>query len=238
VPQSCSKRSARLTGNEKARTRVSDIFREVDEEVRREQLQKLWDRYSLLIIIGAVLIVAAVGAWRGYQWYEAKKAATAGAAYDAALQLAQDGKHAEAASAFKKLVSDGTSGYRLLASLQEGEQLAAKDADAAVAVLDRVAANSNNPRLLRDVAAIRAGFVLLDKAPFADMTRRLEPLAEPNSPMRHIARELLALSAWRNNDMAAARRWAEAVLADQDAPADLRARIDVLMALTGKSAKS
>jgi hypothetical protein len=217
---------------------VSDIFREVDEEVRREQLKKLWDRYSLFIIIGAVLIVVGVGAWRGNQWYEAKQAAVAGSAYDAALQLARDGKHAEAAAAFAKLGADGTPGYRRLARLQEGEQLANKDVDAAVAVFDQIIANSSNPRLLRDVAAIRAGFALLDKAPYADIARRLEPLAEPNGPMRHSARELLALSAWRNNDMAAARRWAEAALADQDVPANLRARIDFLMALTGNNAKS
>lgn len=217
---------------------MSDIFREVDEEVRREQLRQLWDRYSLFIILGAVLIVAGVASWRGYQWYEAKQAAKAGSAYDAALQLAQDGKHAEAVTAFAKIGTGGTPGYRGLAQLQEGEQLAANDAAGAVAVFDQIAANSQNPRLQRDLAAIRAAFVLLDKAPFADIARRLEPLAEPNGPMRHSARELLALSAWRNNDMAAARRWAEAALADQDAPADLRARIDVLMALTGNGAKS
>ena len=143
---------------------MSDIFREVDEEVRREQLKKLWDRYSLFIIIGAVLIVVGVGAWRGNQWYEAKQAAVAGSAYDAALQLARDGKHAEAAAAFAKLGADGTPGYRRLARLQEGEQLANTDVDAAVALFDQIIANSSNPRLLRDVAAIRAGFALLDKA--------------------------------------------------------------------------
>lgn len=217
---------------------MSDIFREVDEEVRREQLQKFWDRYSLFIIVGAILIVAGVAAWRGHQWYEAKQAAKAGSAYDAALQLAQDGKHKEAATAFAKLGTDGTPGYRGLARLQEGQQLSANDVGGAVAVFDQVTGNSNNPRLMRDVAAIRAAFVLLDKAPFADMVQRLEPLAGGDGPMRHSARELLALSAWRNNDMAAARRWAEAALADQDAPPDLRARLDILMALTGNSAKS
>ncbi len=46
---------------------MSDIFREVDEEVRREQLKKLWERYSILIVAVAVLIVAGVGGWRGYE---------------------------------------------------------------------------------------------------------------------------------------------------------------------------
>ena len=49
---------------------MADIFQEVDEEVRREQLKKLWDRYGLLVVILAILIVAGVGAWRFYQYWE------------------------------------------------------------------------------------------------------------------------------------------------------------------------
>jgi hypothetical protein len=217
---------------------VSDIFREVDEEVRREQLKRLWDRYGLLFIAAAVLVVVAVGAWRGYQWYAAKKAAESSAAYDSAMQLAQDGKHAEAAVAFAKIAAKGTPAYRSLARLREGEEMAARDGDAAVAIFDAVAADSANSRLLRDLATIRAGFVLVDKASFADISRRLEPLAQPSGPFRHTARELLALSAWRSGDMATARRWGEAALSDPEAPASLRARIDILMALTSENGKS
>jgi hypothetical protein len=54
---------------------VTELFDEVDEDVRRDQLKKLWDQYSIYIIVGALLIVAAVGGWRGYQYMEAKKAA-------------------------------------------------------------------------------------------------------------------------------------------------------------------
>jgi hypothetical protein len=58
---------------------VSDIFREVDEEVRREQLQKLWERYQNLVYVGIFLILAGVGGWRAYEWYEAKRASETGA---------------------------------------------------------------------------------------------------------------------------------------------------------------
>ena len=71
---------------------MSDIFNEVDEEVRRERLQALWKRYGNLILAILILAVAAVGGWRGYQYWEAKKAAAAGAAYDAAVTLADEGK--------------------------------------------------------------------------------------------------------------------------------------------------
>jgi hypothetical protein len=217
---------------------VADIFREVNEEVRREQLKKLWDRYGLFIVAAAVLVVVGVGAWRAYQWYEARKAAEAGAAYNAAAQLAQDGKPTEATAAFAQLATSGTPAYRTLARLREAEVMAARDSAAAVAIFDEVAANSGAPQLLRDLATVRASFVLVDKAPYADISRRLEPLAQPNGSFRHSARELLALSAWRSGDMAAARRWGETALSDPDAPAGLRARIDVLKALTSENGKS
>ncbi len=66
---------------------MSELFDEVDEEVRREQLKKLWDQYSIYIIAAALLIIAAVAGWRGYEYLEAQKAAEAGASFDAALEL-------------------------------------------------------------------------------------------------------------------------------------------------------
>ena len=63
---------------------MSEIFSEIDEDLRREKLRKLWERYSVFIVAAAILIVAAVGGWRGYMYLEAKKAAEAGSAFEAA----------------------------------------------------------------------------------------------------------------------------------------------------------
>ena len=76
---------------------MSDIFTEVDEEVRREQLKKLWERYGNYVIAAVILVIAAVAAWRGYDYWQIRKAAETGAAYDAAARLAEEGKHGEAA---------------------------------------------------------------------------------------------------------------------------------------------
>ena len=67
---------------------MADIFQEVDEEVRREQLKKLWERYANYVYAAAILVVAGVGGWRGYSWWEAKKAAESGAAFESAITLA------------------------------------------------------------------------------------------------------------------------------------------------------
>ena len=85
---------------------------------------------------------------------------------------------------------------------------------------------------------MRAGFLLVDTAPLDEMTRRLEPIAEPKRTFRHSARELLALSAWRANDMTAARRFAEQIITDGETPGAIRSRIEVLIAMLPAAAKS
>jgi hypothetical protein len=217
---------------------VADIFHEVDEEVRREQLKKLWERYSLLIIAIAVLIVAGIAGWRGYEYWLAKKAAAAGAAFESAVTLSEQGKHAEAEAAFGKIVTEAPDGYRVLARFRAAAELAQTKSADAVKSYDDIANDGTLGQTWQDLAALRSGMLLVDSAPLADMQRRLDPMTEPSRPFRHTARELLALSAWRNHDLTAARRYIDMVINDPESPAGARARIDVLAALIAADGKS
>src|SRR5262249_58605124 len=105
-----------------------------------------------------------------------------------------------------------------------------KPADA-VKAYDELSADASLGSTWQDLAAIRAGLLLVDTASLADMRRRLEPLAEPTRAFRHTARELLALSAWRNHDISAANRYIEMIASDVESPVGTRARADVLSAL-------
>jgi hypothetical protein len=87
---------------------MSDIIREVDEELRHERYMKLWDRYGLYLVGAALIVVIGVGGWRGYEWYSAREAAKSGARFEAAMQLSADGKRAEAEAAFNELARDAT----------------------------------------------------------------------------------------------------------------------------------
>jgi hypothetical protein len=214
---------------------VSDIFDEVDEEVRREQFKKLWERYGSLFVALAFLIVAAVAGWRGYQYWQDKKAAETGAKFTAAALLAEQGKHEEAEKAFARVAGEGTAGYRVLARLREAAELAARDPKAAVAAYDDIAANSSTGQPLKDLAAVRAAMLLLDSAPLAEITRRLEPIAAAGAPFRHSARELLAFASWKAGDTAGMRKWTTLIRGDQETPAALRQRVEVLMSLAGES---
>jgi hypothetical protein len=217
---------------------VSELFDEVDEEVRRDQLKKLWDRYSIYIIAGALLIIAGVGGWRGYQYLEAQKAAEAGAAFDKAVELSDANKHAEAEAAFNELAAKAPSGYRMLARMRAAGEVASRDPKAAAKMFDDIAADRSVGTEQQNLAKVRAAEMLLDTASYPEMLARLEPFTTPEATYRHTARELLALSAWRANDMAAARKWLDLIGNDGETPPSMRSRAEAMQALLPPVAKS
>jgi hypothetical protein len=217
---------------------VSELFDEVDEDVRRDQLKQLWDRYSVFVVAGALLIIAAVGGWRGYQYLEAKKAAEAAVAFDQAADLADQNKHAEAEAAFAKLAQQAPSGYRTLARLRAAAETAKRDPQAAVKLYDEIAADRSVNVPEQDLAKLRAAGLLLETTTYDNMLQRLEGAAAPGSTYRHSARELLALSAWRSNNVVETRRWLDLIANDGETPASLRTRADALQALLPPVAKS
>jgi hypothetical protein len=217
---------------------VSEFFDEVDEEVRREQLKRLWERYSGLIIGAAVLIVAAVGGWRGYEYWQGKLAAEAGAAFEAAAKLSEDNKPAEAEAAFNAMIAAAPSGYRTLARLRAAAEAEARDKPAAVKLYDEIAGDSSAGAIQQDLARLRAAGLLVDTAPYSEIKQRLEPLTGQDRTFHHSARELLAVSAWRGNDSTSARQWLDLIMTDSDTPQSLRARAEALRALLPPAAKS
>jgi hypothetical protein len=217
---------------------LADIFHEVDEEVRREKLQKLWDRYSIYVIALAVLIVAAVGAWRGYEWWQAKRAAAAGAQFEDAMTLSEQGKHAAAEQAFAKIAAQAPAGYRVLARFRAAAELTQDKPDEAVKAYDRLAADPSLGATLQDLAGLRAAMLLVDKAPFSELKKRLDPLAAPGRTFRSSAREMLALSAWHHHDFTAARHYIDMMMGDAGTPSGARSRAEVLSALIAAEGKS
>jgi hypothetical protein len=217
---------------------VSELFDEVDEEVRRDQLKKLWDQYSIYIVAGALLIIAGVGGWRGYQYLEAKKAAEAGVAFDRAVELSEQNKHSEAEAAFTDLAAKAPSGYRMLSRMRAAAEVASRDPQAAAKMYDEIASDRSVGAEERELAKVRSAGLLLEASSYPSMLARLESSAAPEATFRHTARELLALSAWRANDASAARKWLDLIANDGETPSSLRSRAEALQALLPPVAKS
>ncbi|MDX6805235.1 tetratricopeptide repeat protein [Terrihabitans rhizophilus] len=210
---------------------MSDIFNEIDQDIRQERLGRLWRRLGPAVIAVAVLIIVGVGGWRYWEHSKAEQAAAAGARYEAALALARDGKHAEADEALKAIAADAPEGYRALALFRAASEQAAVDPAKGIGAFEAITQDGSITPVLRDMARIRAGYLLIDTGSPADVASRVEVLAAPGNSWRHAAREILALSHWKAGDMAEARRWAEELVADVEAPAGSRARAQILLDL-------
>jgi len=217
---------------------MSDIFREVDEDLRNERYKRLWNRFGPYVIGLAVLIVAATAGWRLWEYWQRQAAEATGDRFVAALELADKGDHQAAITALDQVAGDGSGLYPVLADFRVAAERAAEgDTEGAVAAFDAIAASSRTPDAVRPVARLRAALILVDTASLADLQDRIGDLAGTGEPWRHSAREILGLAAWRSGDLKTARGYYEQIAADQEKPADLQTRaqfmLDLIRARTG-----
>lgn len=201
---------------------MSDIFHEVDEDVRRDKAEDFWRRYQTPIFVAAFLIVAATGAWSYYQDKRLKAAEAANAQFSAAVALAEEGKNAEAAAAFDVIAKDGPKGYAGLARVRAAE--ARPDKAQALAELSAIGEDPNVDRLTQQIAMLRAALLVLDGGDREKLERALGPLMTSDGAFRYSAQEWNGLDALFNDDFDEAERVFEKVLADTDAPQSMRQR--------------
>jgi hypothetical protein len=203
---------------------VSDIFREIDEELRRDNLLKLWSRYGRYIIAIAVFALAVAGgivAWRDHQLSERRAQS---ARYAAALTLARDGTEADAVKVFAAIAHEG-GGYSILASFEEAALLAKSgDREKAAAAYDRIAAASDFDSNLRGLAVLLSAVQRMPEADPHTTIDRLEPLTASGSPWRPTAIELTALARLQSGDKAGALDLFKSLADDLATPQALRAR--------------
>lgn len=210
---------------------MSDIIREVDEELRHERYRKLWDRYGIYVVGAALLLVIAIAGWRLWEWYAAREAAASGARFEAAMQLAAEGRRFEAEAAFNDLARSATAGYRVLARFRAAGEAGRTDPKAGVEAFDALAADGSLEPAMRDMARLHAAYLLVDTASVAEIRNRMEPLAGPAAPFRHSANELVGLAHYRAGEHEAAAKIFATILGDPEVPPALRQRAQVMNAL-------
>jgi len=208
------------------------FIREVNEEIRQDQAKALWERFGPLMIGIAVAVVVATAAWVGYDYWSTNRANASGDRFSQALTLANEGKNDEALAALEALEADGYGAYPMLARLRAATVLAEKgDAAGAVAQFDEVAADNSIPGSIRDMARLRAALLLVDSGSRADVSARVEMLTADTNPLRHSAREALALASWKEGAFKDALTLFDQIAADSAAPRNVRERSTLMAEL-------
>jgi hypothetical protein len=197
---------------------MSDIFQEVDEEVRRDKAAEFWKKHQNLIIGAAALIVLATAGFRYYENSRLAAEQAAGAAFQQALALDRDGKGAEAEAAMAKLAADAPGGYRTLARLAEAAIEAKSDPKGAISAYDALAADASIGASFQQAARLRAALLRLDAGEVDAAKPALEALAASGGVYRHTARLALGVVALNAGDYDGAGKWLDLVAADPEAP--------------------
>lgn len=214
---------------------MSDIFREVDEDLRRDRMESAFKRYGGVMLAAALAVVAATGgtvAWRNWQQSQKEQETTAlAAALSQAVQGPDKGVEALAAFAAK-----ADPGMAALAQLNAAALLAREGKTTeAVAVYDKLSGNAGAAAVYRELAALLSVMHQLESGDPAQLQARLQPLTADANPWRFSAREMTAVLAARAGDKDRARTLFQQLADDSQAPAGVRSRAADLATLYGKS---
>lgn len=214
------------------------FLREVQDEIRREQLKKLWDRFGIFIVAGVVLLLIGVGV---YQWNTSSRIAReqkAGATFESATRLASEGKNADALKAFEDIAKGGPAGYAALAQLRvAAEHVKAGKTAEALAAYEALSSKSGVDQLLRDFATLQAAVLRLDQADWTEMKNRLTPLLDEKQAWRAEAREVLGIAALKAGNDEEASKLFEQLLGDRAASTGMSRRVQEMLAvLTDRAA--
>jgi hypothetical protein len=211
--------------------RVSDIFQEVDEELRHDKWLKLWKQYQNYVIGLAALVILASAAVTYWRHYDQKQREAEGLRYALALEDARGGKFNDAADALSSLAGSAHAGRAIVARF-EAAALRARGGDAAatIAAYDAIAKDAAVDPIYRDLATVLWGLHAIDTVDAQVIVDRLAPLTGPDNPWHASAIEVTAVAHLKKGDRAAARADYQKVADDLTAPRGLRARAAQMVA--------
>ena len=184
---------------------MTDIFEEVEEQLRSDRYQQLIFRsWPWIAGVAAAVLLGALG-WWAYDTWSTREAAKASEVYSAALESLGQGDTKAAFAKFSEAEKSPSRGYKALSLMQQGAiRLQEGKREDAVKLFDQAASASPNP-IMGDMARLKSAFALMDTAPYAVMQERLTPLIDLKRPYHVAAREALAMAKLKDGRLKEAR---------------------------------
>jgi len=206
-----------------------NIFREVDEELRRERYLEIWNKFGTLIIGGlSAIAVIALGGW--YWWNsEISNRQLAGDTFiEAMRKSAKDDQ--KSAEIFERLIKSSPKSYKFLASLQLASSKAALgEKKEAAALYKKVADDPSADKIIAEYAALHHSMAGFDDASYEDTLAGLERFLIIGSIWRHTAEEVVALAALKDGKIEIAKERFGRIGADATAPSAIKTRAQIML---------
>jgi hypothetical protein len=201
------------------------FYREVDEELRREQLTGTWKRYGMWIVAAVLLFLAAIAGFLYWQQQQERRAGEHGEQLTALFEDIQAGKTKGAEGKLDALAKEGGAGYRAAALLTKADLAVTQGNEAAaVAAFRQVAEDEDVAAPWRELALIRQTAAEYDKLPPATVIQRLQPLAQAGNPWFGSAGEMVAVAHLKQQRPQQAAAIFAAMAKDESIPESIRSR--------------
>ena len=202
---------------------------EVNEELRRQQLKSIWDRFGVYIIGFAVLIILSVGGNEIINHLNNRVSQRESNAFDNALNLIEKGNDSAGLDQLIKL-TEGKTGYKGLALFRlSSESLTNGNYQEAVDYLKKASLDKTLTNNLRVFAKIKAGLILVDNGSFSEVDVLLKEVVENGGPFSFHAKEILALALIKNGRDLEAQEIFQEIANDASAPPVLARRAEIFL---------
>lgn len=211
---------------------MTDIFHEVEEDLRREKWDALLKKYGPYLVAAGAAFIIILGGSLWFASYQEEQRAARSDRFLAAVQFLEQGDSEKGIAALDSVIADKDKGYAALALLRKGEQLSLDgDKAGAVAAYDQLAASSFGDKMLRDLARVKAGWLVVESEDDASLQSRLGGVANGDGIWAAAAQEILAFGAYRDGRLEEARSLYLTLVRDPRAAGGIASRSNELLSI-------
>lgn len=213
------------------------LLREIDEDLKQERLEKLWNTYGNYAIAGALVLVIGIAGLKVWQNYDLGQRMQQGEQFASAEQLVIDGKTEDAIGVLETMAKDAGGGYGMLARFRAAALVGdSGDGAGAAAMYAALADDGGIDSVYRELAVVLGALQELESSKTGGkLVERAAGLAQANGVWRHNAREIAALAALGGGDLKAAGAIFKELADAPDAPQGIRARAREMLIITGNN---
>jgi len=207
---------------------MADIFDEIDEDLKRDQMQLLWARYGKIVMAAVAAIVLLVTLRQGYTAWQTSQIEASASAYQQALQSD------DVVAALEVQLGHLSDGYAMLAQLKiAAEQAANNDFAAAEAGYLALASDASLDPLYQQAATLLSVMVAPQDADVSTLAARLSDLETADGPWQAMALETGAGLALRKGNKNAAVAKYKRLTEMADVPTGMRQRAESMIVMLG-----
>ena len=211
---------------------MGDIFQELNEDIRKDRIKSIWDRYKVLIILSLVLILGGVGLNSIWLRYNLDQMEERSEKYFMAMDLVNEDKleGLEALRLFSEEEKDSVPQYSLIASFNEAAIRRSKnDFYGALDIYNEII-KENIQGPFKDYASIQSAEILMELKKLNEAKNILSNIIKTNSSFALIGQEYLGYIAIYEKNFNEANKIFYELLENAAVPGSIKNRVNEILA--------